>query len=612
MFKRIEGLLDNLAFRLTVLLALVMLACFFIWGSLLIHYNREVHFLILWLAALFLAVFITSFATIHFFFASSLDRPIERLIRWTRLIGQGKYVQSEADPKDLKGEIGRLSEAIHRMGEKISEKQEELNAQRDEFQQLFEEVPCFITVQDKDLRLVRYNREFARQFAPKPGAFCYEVYKGRTEKCDPCPVLLTFEDGKSHSSEETGITKEDPIRYRIVQTSPFKDSGGNIKGVMQMSLDITRMKRLEDEIRKSEEKYRSIFNNIPNPVFILDRKSLRILDCNQCVKDVYGYEKDEIIQTSFLNFFEEGEHQNYALELRSSEILNHAKQITKDGQGIFVNIRVSPYEYNGRPALLVASSDIIRMLMVKQQLIQASKMATLGEMATGIAHELNQPLSVIKTASSFLMSKVGKGERPKDEVLRAMVEEIDGHVDRASAIITHVREFGRKSEAQREPVEVNTALKRALGIFNQQLKLRDIEVITQLQEDLPPISADMNRLEQVFINLLINARDAIEEKYERLGSAATTQKIFLNTSRSNGKVKIEIKDTGIGIPGALLDRIFEPFFTTKKMGKGTGLGLSISYGIVQDYQGTLNVETVENEGASFIIKFPIQVGTDGG
>ena len=572
--------------------------------------DDEVDSLKAWLIALFFALFLPFSAVVCVFIAVAVDRPIQRLIRWTRLIGQGKYERKE--DRWVSDEIGQLSVAILQMGTQIAEKQDELNRQRNEYQQLFEEVPCLITMQDKDLRLVRYNREFARQFEPKPGAYCFEVYKGRSEKCDPCPVLLTFEDGRSHSSEETGITKEDPICYRIVRTSAIKDPAGEITGVIQMSLDITRMKRLEAEMRKSEEKYRSIFNNIPNPVFILDRRSLKILDCNQCVKDVYGYGKEEILQVSFLNFFEEAEHQNYALELRNSDTLNHARQVTKDGRSIFVNIRVSPYEYMGRPALLVASSDIIRLLMVKQQLIQASKMSTLGEMATGIAHELNQPLSVIKTASSFMLNKSNKGERLKDAVLKAMVEEIDNHVDRASSIITHVREFGRKSEAHKEPVFVNTALQRAFEIFNQQLKLREIEVVKELEENLPLILADSNRLEQVFINLLINARDAIEEKCERLDMAGTTQRIYLRTHLHEGKVRIEVKDTGIGIRKELLDRIFEPFFTTKKMGKGTGLGLSISYGIVQDYQGTLQVETVENEGSSFIIQFPIQVKSDGG
>jgi histidine kinase len=238
-------------------------------------------------------------------------------------------------------------------------------------------------------------------------------------------------------------------------------------------------------------------------------------------------------------------------------------------------------------------------------------MATLGEMATGVAHELNQPLSVIKTASSFLVNRFGKGEKPRESVLKAMIEEIDSHVDRATGIVRHLREFGRKSEAKKEKVQVNVVLQRALDIFSQQLKLRNIEVLCELEESLPLIMADGNRLEQVFINLLINARDAIEQKRDKFGHADMEERIFVKTSARLGKIKIEIKDTGVGIPEDLLDRIFEPFFTTKKTGKGTGLGLSISYGIVQDIDGTIEVQTVENEGATFVIQFPVMVNVDG-
>jgi histidine kinase len=356
--------------------------------------------------------------------------------------------------------------------------------------------------------------------------------------------------------------------------------------------------------REANENYRAIFDSLPNPIFILDRRSLKILDCNRSVKEVYGYAKEELIESSFLNFFEEGEHQNYALELRNASVLNHVRQVTQDGRSIFVNIRVSPYQYLGRKALLVTSSDVIRIMVIKQQLIQASKMATLGEMATGIAHELNQPLSVIKTASSFMLNWLRRGEKLNDEVLRTMLDEIDGHVDRATGIINHIRQFGRKSAGARELLSVNRVLQQALDIFSQQLKLRDIEVVTELAADLPPILADPNRLEQVFINLLINARDAVEEKRERLPHGERPHRITLTTRLQKRMVRIEMTDTGVGVPEALIDKIFEPFFTTKPVGKGTGLGLSISYGIVQDFQGSLRVESQENHGSTFIIQFP--------
>ncbi len=501
--------------------------------------------------------------------------------------------------------MGPIGPLLNQMDKKTDQKQEGLNIKRHEYQTLFELAPCYITVQDKDLRLIRYNREFADKFSPETGDYCYQAYKGRSERCKVCPVLKTFEDGKPHSSEETGVSKDGTNTHWVVRSAPIKNDEGEVVAAMEMSLDVTQVRFLEKKVEKTEKKYQIIFNTIPNPVFVLDGKTLDILDCNESATAIYGFNKEEMLMTSFLNFFKENHREEYASEIKSSNIINKAKHLRRDGQIIYVNIRISSSEYAGQEVLLVTTSDITKRLTAEQQLIQASKMATLGEMATGVAHELNQPLSVIKTSSSFIIKKVRKNETIQEEILKTMAEEIDSHVDRASKIINHMREFGRKSDVKKEPVLVNEPLEKALEIFRQQLKLREINIVKELEKDLPPILADPNRLEQVFINLLINARDAIEEKSGKTDQVYVTKEIFLGTSLKNGMVNVEVKDTGSGIPKPILDKIFEPFFTTKNVGKGTGLGLSISYSILQDYGGRIKVETTEGEGSTFIIQFPV-------
>lgn len=500
---------------------------------------------------------------------------------------------------------GQLALVLNQMDKKTDQKQEGLNKKKDEYQTLFELAPCYITVQDKNLRLIRYNREFADKFSPKTGDYCYQAYKGRSERCKVCPVLRTFEDGKPHSSEETGVSKDGTNTHWVVRSAPIKNDEGEVVAAMEMSLDVTQMRFLEEEVEKTEKKYQTIFNTIPNPVFVLDRKTLDILDCNESAIAIYGFNKEEMLMTSFLNLFEENYREEYASEIKSSNIVNKAKHLRRDGQTIYVNIRISSSEYSGQDVLLVTTSDITKRLTAEQQLIQASKMATLGEMATGVAHELNQPLSVIKTASSFFIKKVRKNEAIQDEILKTLAEEIDSHVDRAARIIDHMREFGRKSDVEREKVRVNETLEKALEIFNQQLKLREIKVVKEFEKDLPPIFADSNRLEQVFINLLINARDALEEKSDKADNKGQSKKIFLKTGFKNGLVTIEVKDTGVGIQKSILDKIFDPFFTTKKVGKGTGLGLSISYGIVKDYGGHIHAESQEGVGSNFVVHFPV-------
>jgi len=565
--------------------------------------DREILLFQKWLLGFAVLIFVLTATAVLFFILRFVKGPINHMMNETRLIANGEYdSRIEIDQED---EIGRLSAAINKMSSKIGEKQQELNKQRNEYQTLFERVPCIITVQDRNYRLIRYNREFSQKFKPQPGDYCYDAYKGRKQKCEICPVEQTFEDGRPHFSEERGLSKDGKPTHWIVNTAPIKNESGEIVAAMEMSLDVTHTKLLEEELKKSEKKYSAIFENIPNPVFVLDMDTLEILDCNVSVESVYGYKKEAIIQTSFLTLFHKEERDHYEKIIKTSLEINQARQYTANGEPLFVNIRISPSDYLGGKALLVTTSDITKRLEAEQQLIQASKMATLGEMATGVAHELNQPLAVIKTASRFFIRKIAKKEKIEDEILATMATEIDSYVDRATKIINHMRQFGRQSDVILEKVQVNHVLERALEILGQQLKVRGIEVVWDLTPDLPQVLADPDRLEQVFINLLINARDAIDEKWQSQPQPTGEKKITLRTSADDKVIIVEVIDTGPGIPESMRDRIFEPFFTTKKVGQGTGLGLSISYGIIKDCKGSIQAVSAKNEGAGFIIKFPI-------
>lgn len=550
-----------------------------------------------------LCLFLICSSIIGIFVLRFVNQPIKKLIYGTRQISKGAYGRIEGI-RD--GEFRQLADAINHMAEQIEIKQTGLNEQRKEYQSLFEAVPCLITVQNKEFQLLRYNREFEDMFHPAKGDLCYHAYKRRSEPCEQCPVVETFKDGKPHHGEQKGINKHGELSYWTLRTAPIRNREGVITAVMEISVDITQMRVLEKEVRKSEEKYRAIFNNIPNPLFVLEKESLKIIDCNSSVSAVYGFTKEELINRSFELFFDPQIRANSMERIKACRSINTVRQVGKQGKIIFADIHVSPSEYLDSRVLLVNATDITKRLLAEQQLIQAGKMTTLGEMATGIAHELNQPLSIIKSASNYILRKVKGNEPISKEIMATMTEEMDAQVDRASKIINHMREFGRKSDVTREKAQVNTALIKAFDIFREQLKLRQIDVIQNLDNDLPLILADENRLEQVFINLLINARDAIEERAENSPkSDAVKKRIFLTTKTRDKWVVVEIEDTGTGISESVKEKIFEPFFTTKDVGKGTGLGLSISYGIVKDYGGDITLTRGKNgSGALFILKFP--------
>jgi histidine kinase len=532
--------------------------------------------------------------------------PMRRLLDATRLLTLGEPIRKlETAVPD---EIGRLGHALLQISEVLDNKKSALRREHDEYLNLFESVPCLITVQDRNLRLIRYNREFAEKFAPRAGEFCYSAYKGRSEKCHHCPVEKTFQDGQSHAFEETGYNRDgQPIRW-LARTAPIRDRHGNVIAAMEMSLDVTLSRQLEEQLRASEQRYQAIFSNIPNPVFVLDPKTLQILDCNDSVEPVYGFCRRDLKGKSFLTLFVAHERDHYAAKIRREAFIHQARQVNHEGLPLFVDIRASLTPYPEWEVLLVTTSDITQQIETEQQLIQASKMTTLGEMATGVAHELNQPLSVMKTASSFMLKKFSAQQAINPDVFENMLRKIDANVDRATNIIQHMRQFARKSEADLEPVDVNQTLHLALEIFSEQLKLRGIQIEKQLETDLPRVQANASRLEQVFINLLLNARDAIEEQWgdKTNGSGARADKtISLITRSEPGFVTAMVCDTGTGIPAVIKEKIFEPFFTTKTVGKGTGLGLSISYGIMQQCAGTIQADHREGGGTCFTLRFPV-------
>ena len=196
------------------------------------------------------------------------------------------------------------------------------------------------------------------------------------------------------------------------------------------------------------------------------------------------------------------------------------------------------------------------------------------------------------------------GQQIPHEELVLVSEQMGGQVARAVRIINHMREFGRKTDIQLEKVDINQPVRALFTLLSQQLKVRGIKVVLDLKEGLSPIFGDSYKLEQVFVDLIVNARDAMQEKQERLKGEVVESTLTIKTFQENGQVALTIADTGNGIPEDIREKIFEPFFTTKTVGKGTGLGLSISYGIVKDHNGTIEVESEVEKGTTFRISFP--------
>jgi len=389
---------------------------------------------------------------------------------------------------------------------------------------------------------------------------------------------------------------------------------GEVEFVTGAFLDITERKLAERALHESEKNYRSLFDSGPNPIFVLDHERFEILDANPSAEETYGYSKKELIGRPFSDLGPSGDenfNRTMKAEMARSEdqlsacVISLKEQHLKKGkQPFYVRVTACPTRYHQRQAIIVAVTDITELFEKDAQLAQASKMTTLGQMSAGIAHELNQPLNAIKMGSEYLQMVMGKKQQDVQMELIDVAREVSAQVDRASAIINLLREFGRKSNFVKEQVDINAVIKAVLGIIGRQLKLHNIDINLDLDDAIPPILAQTNRMEQVFFNLLANASDAIHQKREETGETHPEQ-IKISTYRKHDNVIVTVSDTGIGIPEEIKDKIFEPFFTRKEVGKGMGLGLSILYGIVKEYGGEIEVHSVLGQGSSFKNIFPI-------
>ncbi|GAC1407774.1 MAG: hypothetical protein NVSMB49_27870 [Ktedonobacteraceae bacterium] len=235
----------------------------------------------------------------------------------------------------------------------------------------------------------------------------------------------------------------------------------------------------------------------------------------------------------------------------------------------------------------------------QEQLVQAGKLATLGELTTGVAHELNNPLNNIGLfiGNGIDLIELGLSDTQPGRILQELNSAMQ-QVRKATEIISHLRTFGRAASVSYEPVVLSQVIRRAISLMKEQLRLRQIEVQLEFSEEHVTVVGNAIQLEQVFINLLTNARDAMADVPRKV--------ITIAYAVRGNQVDLRFCDTGPGVPMGLEQRIFDPFFTTKEVGAGTGLGLSITYGIIKEHQGTIVIDNHPGEGANFLIQLPLQ------
>ncbi len=354
----------------------------------------------------------------------------------------------------------------------------------------------------------------------------------------------------------------------------------------------------QEELLKSEEKFRGIVEHSSDAITVATPDGI-CLEWNKGAEMMYGYKREEVIGRPFMIIPEDKINELKTLydKVKSGQAVSKhiTKRITKDGRLLDVQLSLHPLKnYNGDIIGIVGiGRDITKDIRMFKEMQEAEKLAGIGRLAAGIAHQVNTPLGAILLTTQMLME-----EREEDKELYDELKLIETKVKYIKEVIKKLMEYTHApARSDAKIIDLKEVLYNIMELFEKRIKHLGIEKKIDIKNDNLTIIGDKNQLEQVFFNIISNAIDAIEE-----GGGRLDIKMWSTSER----IICEIKDTGTGIPKDMIDKIFEPFFTTKGVGRGTGLGLSVCYGIMKSIGGKIEVESEKGKGSLFRLIFPKQ------
>ncbi len=381
-----------------------------------------------------------------------------------------------------------------------------------------------------------------------------------------------------------------------VSSGPFRVDDELI-GTVATLRDITEPKRAQDTLSRSEARYRNLVESASDAIVTLDANG-RFTTVNHAAEIISGYRREELVGQWFAPMLSDDELPkalaHFQKALAGETGLFETQFYRKDGEGRTISVTYSTPQRDEEVLCLIR--DVTDQKMLQEQLIQSEKMSAIGQLVSGVAHELNNPLAGI---SAFAQLLLAEKRFPPDQ--RTAAETIYSEARRASRIVQNLLTFARQHKAEKGPAAINQVLDDTLELRGYELRVRGIDVRREYDEALPDTMGDAHQLQQVFLNLITNAEQAMERAEGR------HHRLTVRTRRAGEAIRIEIEDTGGGVPPNLLERIFNPFFTTKPTGHGTGLGLSISLGIVREHEGRIWAENAAQGGARFVVELPVIV-----
>jgi two-component system NtrC family sensor kinase len=407
--------------------------------------------------------------------------------------------------------------------------------------------------------------------------------------------------GVVRNREETLRRRDGSPVYVLINAFAVRDTQDRIVQYRGLILDVSGLKTFQAELQRERDFSGKILNNTQSLILVADTAGL-ISYANRRWSDM-GYEQRQLVGRPMEDLVTPARRSvltdAMSATVAGRQVDNLDLQILRgDGRVGQFSVNLSPMrdEQGGVTSLVVVMTDVTDAATLQSKLMHAEKMAAVGQLVSGVAHEVNNPLTAILGFADLLMENPELPESARKD-MRVILQE----AQRTKQIVQNLLSFARQMPPQRRPVQLNTILRRTLQLRAYDFQSHGVEIIEQLDHELPHVVGDSHQLQQVFLNILNNAYDAVRE-------TARPARIEIMTAGIGSFVEVSFRDNGHGISHA--ERIFDPFFTTKEVGKGTGLGLSICYGIVHEHGGEILCHNnTDAEGATFIVRLPATLET---
>jgi PAS domain S-box-containing protein len=384
-------------------------------------------------------------------------------------------------------------------------------------------------------------------------------------------------------------------------TSEDTDLLRALSGYVAVAIDNSLLYRSEmekaEELIRLKEFSENIIESVNVGILVVDFDG-RITTWNSALEEIFGVARERALRRNVRDILDQDlieTIQNVigqeGWSLRETRHLYKYNASTEDGRPLTLNVSLAPFEAARGvvTGTLVVIENVTERAQLEEQLLQREKLSSIGLLAAGVAHEVNTPLAGISSYTQMLLQQV-----PETDSKRRMLEKIQTQTLRASGIVNNLLNFSRTGDTQFREVDLNRVLDDTLQLLEPQLRNSRFEIVRNYGADLPAAYGNASKLQQVFMNLVLNARDAMPQ-----GGRLTIHTRLVDTS-----LVVDLRDTGVGIAPENIARIYDPFFTTKEVGQGTGLGLALSYGIIQEHSGRIFVESRPGEGTHFTIKLP--------